>query len=336
MSLTKDCQKLIKSIFILFMDETSSKMDYVCPDNHNLESWGDANPSNGEYTLMQPTINPLFNGRQFQDSLLTWLGSSETYYDILKNSYSSWEEKLHDGYFTGVKVDYSLNSKFSAPSFSITSSKGIEFEISEKISMGDGTQSNNPWLQELPDPLSRASWDNYLTMSASTARDLGVKNWNVSNGALNGSLVNITVGDKSLKNVPVMIQPGQAIGTVALSVGYGRTHAGKCGDGVGHNAYPLLNGGIAEITVVEGIHEFAAVQLHHTMMGREIVKETTLADFINDPSSGNHREKYYTHDGPKTSDQVTLGMNMIMKQVISGICLLIYHFVQDVLCSFVS
>ena len=147
----------------LFMDETSSKMDYVCPDNHNLESWGDANPSNGEYTLMQPTINPLFNGRQFQDSLLTWIGSSETYYDVLKNSYSSWEEKLHDGYFIGDKVDYSLNSKFSAPSFSIPSTKGIEFEISEKISMGDGTQSNNPWLQELPDPLSRASWDNSVS-----------------------------------------------------------------------------------------------------------------------------------------------------------------------------
>ena len=290
----------------LFMDETSSRMDYVCPDNHNLESWGDANPSNGEYTLMQPTINPLFNGRQFQDSLLTWIGSSEKYYDVLKNSYSSWEEKLHDGYFTGKKEDYSLNSKFLAPVFSIPSSQGIEFEVSEKISMGDGSQSNNPWLQELPDPLSRASWDNYLTMSASTARDIGVKNWNISNGALNGSIVNITVGEKTLKNVPVMIQPGQAIGTVSLSVGYGRTHAGKCGNGVGHNAYPLLNGGIAEITLVEGTHEFAAVQLHHTMMGREIVKETTLADFINDPTSGNHREKYYTHDGPKTSDQVTL------------------------------
>ena len=87
----------------LFMDETSSKMDYVYPDNHNLESWGDTNPSNGVYTLLQPTINPLFNGRQFQDTLLTWSGSSETYYDILKNSYSSWEEKLHDGYFIGEK-----------------------------------------------------------------------------------------------------------------------------------------------------------------------------------------------------------------------------------------
>jgi molybdopterin-containing oxidoreductase family iron-sulfur binding subunit len=92
----------------LYIDETSSKMDYVCPDNHNLESWGDTNPSNGIYTLMQPTINPLFNGRQFQDSLLTWSDSSEKYYDYLKNSYSNWNTKLHDGHFNGDRTEYSL------------------------------------------------------------------------------------------------------------------------------------------------------------------------------------------------------------------------------------
>ena len=290
----------------LYMDETAINMNYVCPDNHNLESWGDANPSHGEYTLMQPTINPLFKGRQFQDSILSWSGSSEKYYNILKNSYSSWDEKLHDGYFVGEKVNHSLTSNFSAPSFSISSSKGIEFEATEKISMGDGSNSNNPWLQELPDPLSRACWDNYLTMSASTARDLKIKNWNVSNGALNGSMVNITVDGKTLENVPVMIQPGQAVGTVSMAVGYGRTNAGKCGDGVGHNAFPLVNGGIADIIVVDGTHEFAAVQLHHTMMGREIVKETTLSDFINDPTSGNETVLYATHDGQKKASEVSL------------------------------
>ncbi len=291
----------------LYMDETASKMDYVLPDNHNLESWGDANPSNGIYTLMQPTISPLFNGRQFQDSLLSWSGSSDRYYDVLKNSYSDWNTKLHDGYFYRDKEEYILTSNFSVPSLPLSSSEGIEFEISEKISMGDGSQSNNPWLQELPDPLSRACWDNYLTMSASTARDLGIKNWNVSNGALNGSMVNINVDGITLENVPVMIQPGQAVDTVSLAVGYGRTDAGKCGDGVGHNAYPLLNGGVAKIKVIEGsAHEFAAVQLHHTMMGREIVKETTLADYINDPTSGNETVLYATHDGKKKASEVSL------------------------------
>jgi MoCo/4Fe-4S cofactor protein with predicted Tat translocation signal len=298
----------------LYMDETAINMDYVCPDNHNLESWGDANPSHGEFTLMQPTINPLFNGRQFQDSLLSWSGSNTKYYDYLKNYHSyDWEENLHNGYYSVICNEipifkWYLKSEWDTlvPSFELIKSVGIEFEIAEKIAMGDGSQSNNPWLQELPDPLSRACWDNYLTMSATTARDFGVKNWNVSNGALNGSMVNITVGEKTLENVPVMIQPGQAKDTVSLAVGYGRTLSGKCGNEVGVNAYPLSNGGGATITLVEGTHEFAAVQLHHTMMGREIVKEASLSDYIKDNKSGNETVLYATHDGNKKASEVSL------------------------------
>jgi len=305
----------------LYMDETAINMDlrkgnnedvaYVCSDNHNLESWGDANPSHGEYTLMQPTINPLFNGRQFQDSLLSWSGSNTKYYDYLKNYHpSNWEERVHDGHYSEIFEDIPMLHELDmfVPSFKLVKSEGIEFEVSEKISMGNGSQSNNPWLQELPDPLSRACWDNYLTMSATTARDLGIKNWNVSNGALNGSMVNITVDGKTLENVPVMIQPGQANGSVSMAVGYGRKNAGKCGDGVGINAYPLLNGGVANITIVEGIHhEFAATQLHHTMMGRDmIVKEASLTDYIKDNKAGNHTELYHTHDGPKKASEVSL------------------------------
>ena len=293
----------------LYMDETAINMDYVCPDNHNLESWGDANPSHGEYTLMQPTINPLFNGRQFQDSLLSWSGSTIKYYDYLKNHYpSNWEQIVHDGHYGEIYEDIPMLQEWDevVPSFKLVKSEEIEFEISEKISMGDGSQSNNPWLQELPDPLSRACWDNYLTMSATTARDFGIKNWNVSNGALNGSMVNITVDGKVLENVPVMIQPGQAKDTVSLAVGYGRTLAGKCGNEVGVNAYPLSNGGGATITLVEGTHEFAAVQLHHTMMGREIVKEASLADYIKDNKSGNETVLYATHDGNKKASEVSL------------------------------
>ena len=293
----------------LYMDETAINMDYVCPDNHNLESWGDANPSHGEYTLMQPTINPLFNGRQFQDSLLSWSGSTIKYYDYLKNHYpSNWEQIVHDGHYGEIYEDIPMLQEWDevVPSFKLVKSEEIEFEISEKISMGDGSQSNNPWLQELPDPLSRACWDNYLTMSATTARDFGIKNWNVSNGALNGSMVNITVDGKTLENVPVMIQPGQAKDTVSLAVGYGRTLAGKCGNEVGVNAYPLSNGGGATITLVEGTHEFAAVQLHHTMMGREIVKEASLSDYIKDNKSGNETVLYATHDGNKKASEVSL------------------------------
>jgi molybdopterin-containing oxidoreductase family iron-sulfur binding subunit len=291
----------------LYNDESAAKMMYACPDNHYLESWGDANPSNGIYTLMQPTIAPLFKGRQFQESIMTWMDNSD-YHTYLQNFYTDidWDQSLHDGYFTKNQSSSNV-ALFAAnvPSFDLSKSEGIEFEMYEKISMGDGTQANNPWLQELPDPLSRACWDNYLTMSAATADDLGITNWNVSNGALNGNMVNITVNGKILKNVPVLIQPGQANDTVALAVGYGRTSAGKCGDGIGFNAFSLGNGN-ANIEVVGGEYEFAATQLHHTMMGREIVKETTLEDFIKNPYSGNKQVTYATHNGDKPADQVTL------------------------------
>ena len=291
----------------LYNDESAANMTYVCPDNHYLESWGDANPVHAEYTLMQPTISPLFNGRQFQESLLAWIGKSD-YHAYLKNFYSAidWNQSVHDGYFTKNESAVRLGSfAASVPSFNLAKSKVIEFEMSEKISIGDGAQSNNPWLQELPDPLSRASWDNYLTISAVTAKELGIKNWNVSNGALNGNMVNITVNGTTYKNVPVMIQPGQADGTLAMAVGYGRTAAGKCGDGIGFNAFALGNGE-ATIAVVGGEYEFAASQLHHTMMGREIIKETTLADYIKDPSSGNEPLTFATHSGPQPAEKVTL------------------------------
>jgi len=291
----------------LYNDESAAKMMYACPDNHNLESWGDANPSKGVYTLMQPTISPLFNGRQFQESMMAWMGKSD-YHTYLQNTYSSidWNTSVHDGHFTQNQAASNVSSFVATvPSFSLAKADGIEFEMTEKISMGDGTQSNNPWLQELPDPLSRACWDNYLTMSAATARDLGITNWNVSNGALNGNMVNITVNGTTFNNVPVMIQPGQAVGTVAMAVGYGRTAAGKCGNDIGFNAFALGNG-TATLEVVGGEYEFAATQLHHTMMGREIVKETTLADFINDPYAGNHQVTYATHDGNKPASEVTL------------------------------
>jgi len=291
----------------LFKDESASIMDYCLPENHYLESWGDANPSHDEYSLMQPTIAPLFNSRQFQESIMVWMGLSD-YHTYLKNYYSdiNWNKSVHDGYFSKKTSNVKI-SPFNAkiPSFKITKSNEIEFETYEKISMGDGSQSNNPWLQELPDPISRACWDNYLAMSAPTARKLGVSNWNVSNGALNGSLVNLTVNNKTYNNVPVMIQPGQAVDTVSMAVGYGRDSAGKCGNGVGFNAFTLGNG-VAKIVLVEGEYEFAATQLHHTMMGREIIKETTLADFIKDPQSGNHKETYSTHSGKQPADMVTL------------------------------
>ena len=296
-----------------YNDETASLMDYVCPEHHNLESWGDLHPSHNVYTLMQPTIAPLFNTRQFEETILNWLGQND-YHSFLSNFWRSkgikWEQAVHDGYFTYKDKEPKLTTiktlSLDVLSFENSSNRDLELVIYEKIGIGDGTQANNPWLQEFPDPISRACWDNYMTVSASTAREFNLKNWNVSNGGLNGSLVNIKSEDNIIKNVPVMIQPGQAKNTVGLAVGYGRTKSGKAANNVGFNAFPLLNSKKISIELAEGEHEFASIQLHHTMMGRDMVKETTLSEYIKNPASGNDRTTYPTFKGDLPSDKLSL------------------------------
>ena len=304
-------------------DETASLMNFVCPDHNYLESWGDANPYTGVYTLIQPTIRPLFNSRQAQASLMKWSGLGEDYYDFVKNYWEKnilgstpWNKALHDGILNVNTTDkgpyFKASINEAAEILKQKPSDGIDLVLYIKHGMGDGQFSNNPWLQELPDPISKATWDNYLTVSPRFAKELGLTNEYVSNGALNGDVVDLSVGDISLK-VPVLIQPGQAYKTVGLALGYGRSSAGKAGDGVGVNAYVFaLNNqttisGI-QINKVEGaVHEFACTQLHHTMMGRDrIVKETTFDAFKKDPRSGNEQMMLETHKGPMEPEKITL------------------------------
>src|SRR5690625_6423278 len=114
---------------------------------------------------------------------------------------------------------------------------GFELHLYTKTGLGDGRQANNPWLQELPDLITRISWDNYVTMSAMDAKDMGMRNRVVANGAINGNYVQLTVGDTVLDKVPVLIQPGQAPGTIGLALGYGSTHAIQEEMQTGVNAY---------------------------------------------------------------------------------------------------
>ena len=295
----------------LYLDETAKLMDYVCPEPHNLESWGDANPSHTNYTLMQPTIAPIFNSRQFQDSLFSWMEKSLDYSTFLKNYWKSkgldWEKSLHDGYFSFSQDKPKIKLyKFQGKYVKNNDNDKIELAVYESIGIGDGYQANNPWLQEFPDPITRVCWDNYLTISPITAKELGLKNWHVSNGALNGDIVDISSAGRTLKSIPVLIQPGQAKDTIGMAIGYGRTSSGKAGNNVGFNAFPFIGHQNVTIKKVDGEHEFASIQLHHTMMGRDLVKETSLSEYIKDPSAGNYREKYYTHKGKLPANEVSL------------------------------
>ena len=167
---------------------------------------------------------------------------------------------------------------------SSSSSSELELTLYTKVSMGDGQQANNPWLQEMPDPITRTTWDNYLTVSQADADRLDIKNWNVANGGLNGSLVELTVNGVSV-TIPALIQPGQAKGSVGLALGYGRKEGLKEEMQTGKNAYHFYKDfnpvqSDVKISVLPGEHEFACVQLHNTLMGRgDIIKETTLEIF---------------------------------------------------------
>ncbi|MCB0446252.1 MAG: TAT-variant-translocated molybdopterin oxidoreductase, partial [Gelidibacter sp.] len=292
--------------FSMKADETASATQYIAAAPHYLESWGDVELKKGHYGLTQPTIRPLFDTRQFQDALLKWTGNDMSYHDFIKDNWNtgilggnSFNKALHDGIYVGAmptlentpETTEANTSEAVASSgdaaralASSAKSEGLELTLYTKVGMGDGQQANNPWLQEFPDPLTRVSWDNYLTVSTADAKQLNLKNWHVANGGLNGSYANVTVNGVTIKNVPVIIQPGQANGSVGLSLGYGRTAGLKDEMKTGVNAYALYQNfntvQNVSVTAASGEHEFACVQLQNTLMGRgDIIKETTLEIF---------------------------------------------------------
>jgi MoCo/4Fe-4S cofactor protein with predicted Tat translocation signal len=188
-----------------------------------------------------------------------------------------------------------LNAAASAISSKASSSNGTEVVVYEKTGMGWGAQANNPWLQELPDPITKATWDNYILMNPDEMKEKGL---NVLMGQEQLSdLVELKAGSITL-SLPALAQPGLPKGVVAVAVGYGRTAAGKTANGIGANAFSLVgtsNGYFqysasgASISESKGKYNIAATQTHHTMMGRQIVKETTLEAYRKDQKAGNEQ-----------------------------------------------
>ncbi|MFP5519223.1 MAG: TAT-variant-translocated molybdopterin oxidoreductase [Bdellovibrionia bacterium] len=289
------------------IDETGVFADYIIPNNHALENWGDAEVAKGVYTITQPAIRPMYDTRSFQLSLMTWayladVGSTrlktlETYYDFVR---SVWKEEIFPkvgkgGDFESFWVDalqagavgeiaYSGSARsFRVDSFTGINAKpsqaGMELALYATAQMGDGSLNNVPWLHELPDPVTKIVWDNYVMVSLATAEKHGLKE---------ASVVEIKVGDKKLE-LPVHIQPGLHDEVLAIAVGYGRTRAGKVGNGIGKNAFELLtlkgsdfvaSGMTVEMTKTNKKYELACTQGHHSMEGRQIVVEATQKDYL--------------------------------------------------------
>ena len=224
-------------------NETASLCTYLALNTHYLESWGDASPKAGYYSLTQPVISNIFNSRQGESSLLTWAGKSSDYQAYVKNVWNSsilngktWTQALHDGVYESPNTalagaSFSGNVADAASKVSSIKSSGIELYVFENVTIGTGIQANNPWLQETPDPVSKVTWENTAAFSQKTAADLGLEV---------GDWVNLTIGAKTVE-LPILIQPGQANDTVTVAMGYGRTAAGKAGN-VGVAMLPLLKG----------------------------------------------------------------------------------------------
>jgi MoCo/4Fe-4S cofactor protein with predicted Tat translocation signal len=306
------------------LDETASETEVVAPDHHYLESWGDAHPREGSYSLIQPAISPLFDTRQAQETLLKWAGEPDTdYYTFVRQYWRDnlfgqqsntadfdtfWDKSLHDGHFeveaASAGSALSWGGDLSAAAVAIGKNyqpahEGIELALYEKAAIGDGSMANNPWLQEVPDPISKACWDNYITMNPVMAKEMGISM--VEGKTL---LAELIVGDQRM-TLPVMVQPGQARGTLGLALGYGRTKAGKVADGVGVNAFPLIREieglPVLNCTVNVGIslsggaYQIAQTQTHNTFMNRNfVIQEATLPEYKNNPFAGRHIPKIST------------------------------------------
>ncbi len=296
-------------------DETATVCDAIAINHNYLESWGDANAYEGYYSIVQPTINPVFNSRQAEESLLTWADAPvKDYYQFVRSNWEAkmlpavglkWEEVLEKGVVTASAKPagtYSFTQSLAQVATSIANSskafKGgdqIELQVYENVPMRDGKNANNAFLQELPDPVSKVTWDNFVALAPKTAEKLKVKEFDV---------VSVKGSNGYSVDLPVLIQPGQAQGTASIALGYGRTKAGKAGNEVGKNAFPFVsfvNGTMqyatnVTITPTGGYYELAQTQTHHSFEGRAVIKEATFAAYLKNAGAGNEKGEHKNYD----------------------------------------
>jgi molybdopterin-containing oxidoreductase family iron-sulfur binding subunit len=285
------------------VDETSKLAHYIATESHFLESWGDMNPYANVLTLSQPTITPIFQTRSALESLLAFAEIDQNAHDFIKSTWEKaayplqneasnyadfWNKSVHDGIFVVPETTNSENISFNADmsevgSMETTDANAIELYLYEKVAIREGgANTNNPWLIEMPDPISKVSWDNYASISPKLGKEKGLDN---------EDLIEITSNGVTL-TLPVLLQPGQKHNTVAIAYGYGREVDAKYGKVMaevgGANAFKFStlsqgyvnNGGMkAEISGKVGTYPLALTQTHHHIESRDLVRDVTLNEF---------------------------------------------------------
>lgn len=310
-------------------DETGSATTILAPDHHYFEGWNDLVAHEGTAFIVQPMIRPLFSKgtnyegtRQAQESILKFAGNNTSYYDYMKSNWETnmfplqskyttfgemWNQSVHDGFMTYTPAPKPMTLEMHVPAdinvaaasvVKGAKANGMIAELYTETNMGLGNQANNPWLQELPNSLTKVTWDNYVAMSIADCEAAGyATKYGQQSPA---SLVNVTIGGQSMK-LPVIALPGQRKGTVSIALGYGRTNAGKVveqGDmtapngqkTVGANLFGAVNASgetfnyyVDDVSITlaeEETYPVGLAQTHFTEMDRKIVNETSLATFI--------------------------------------------------------
>ena len=310
------------------IDDFGSRARYICPDHHPLESWLDAEPVAGLYSLCQPTIDPLGGTRSAIESFSKWSGGDQSAYALIRQYWEEdifprrqdesdfsrfWDRAVHDGF---VKVDAAAEETDFQPQLpeadAAETTDGLTVVIHPAQTVPDSRHAHNPWLQELPDPVTKVTWDNCLTISPALAREEGLAD---------NDVVKLTVGDAEPIELPVFVQPGQHDDVLAVSLGYGVPGTERfatvgpqwleAGPTVGVNGRvgvavsSLLNvaddgmhnlRGGARISKTGRRHILATTQLHDAIEvppevappgsgdRMALIQETTLAEFNENPS----------------------------------------------------
>jgi len=283
------------------MDETATVAKWHLPMAHAMEAWGDARSTDGSATVLQPQIAPLYDGRSAIEIAAQLLdGKAKKSFAVVQGYWKSvspaadaeriWRKGVHDGVMPGSaypEVKVAFNAK-AIPEVAAASLSGTEL-VFLSSNLGDGRYANNAWLQEVPESMTKLTWDNVAHISPKMARELKVET---------GGLVKITLGSRSLE-IPALVTPGQAEGSVALQLGYGRTKVGRVGEGVGVNVgllrtsegWAFAQG--ASLVATSGSRELAITQEHHSMREpdmpgrpgelRPVVREGSLEEYKKQP-----------------------------------------------------
>ncbi|HYT54742.1 MAG TPA: TAT-variant-translocated molybdopterin oxidoreductase [Verrucomicrobiae bacterium] len=313
----------------LYDDETSAYCHWHIPETHYLESWSDVRAYDGSVTILQPLIAPLYGGKSSHEVLAALLGGfGDTTYDIVRNYWKTqkiagdfetfWRTALHDGVVAGtafqpktVKLKALANvDGLSASDASVSETRNskparqnsLEISFQPDPTLFDGRFANNGWLQELPKPLTKLTWDNAALMSPKTAERLGLSYQVGARGGEHGrvftDVIELRYEGRSLR-APAWIVPGHADECITLHLGYGRTRAGKVGNGTGFNAYairtanaPYYGAGL-EIRKIGTQYPLACTQFHHSMEGRDLVRAATIEEYRKNPNfvQGEHHQE---------------------------------------------